>query len=170
MQWPRFRPRFALSLDVPAQAFIDAMRRHAQHGGTRIIARVLDRDVELHLPVDEQRVFTPVLHVQVREEPQGTSTLRGRFAPHPHLWTFVMALYFLLAMFAVAGLVYAASQIILHGALWSAWSLPIALALGGFIHGAVLIGQGLAADQMHALRGVVERVAEETTRALDRQG
>jgi hypothetical protein len=155
---------------VPPQAFIDAMRRHAQHGGTRIIARVLERDVELHLPVEEQRIFTPVLHVHVRDEAAGVSTLRGRFAPHPHLWTFVMALYFLLAMFAVAGLVYAASQVILRGALWSAWSLPIAIVLGGIVHGAVLIGQGLAADQMHALRSVVEHVVDETARSLDRQG
>ena len=58
---------------------------------------------------------------------------------------------------AGGGAMYAASQVIMGGSLWSLAVPPIAVAVGGFIHGGTLIGQGLSADQMHVLRSFLER-------------
>ena len=46
--------------------------------------------------------------------------------------------------------------------------VPGAAVIGGFVYGAAFIGQGLGAEQMYELRAVVDRVAEQGTRASDR--
>jgi hypothetical protein len=168
--WPRFRPRFVLPLLIPADSFHTAVREAVQRPGAPVTAITLPRQVELRLPEREQRLFTPVLNVVVREDDHGLPVLKARFAPHPHLWTLVLSIYFALAFVGIAGAMYAASQLILGGPLWSLLMVPAAIGLGGFVHGGILIGQGLSADQMHVLRSFLERTLEDKTRSLQTEG
>ena len=41
---------------------------------------------------------------------------------------------------------------------------PAAAALGAFVYGAVFIGQGLGAEEMHMQRSVVERAVDDAQR------
>ena len=75
-----------------------------------------------------------------------------------------------LAFGGIAGAVYAPSQLILGGPLWSLLVVPAAIGLGGFVHGGIPIGQGLSADQMHVLRSLLERSLEDKTRSLQTEG
>ncbi len=168
--WPRFRPRFVLPLLIPADNFHTAVREAVQRPGAPVTAITLPRQVELRLPEREPRLFTPVLNVVVREDDQGRPVLKACFAPHPHLWTLVVSISFALAFVGIAGAMDAASQIILGGPLWGLLVVPAALALGGFVHGGILTGQGLSTDQMHVLRAFLERTLEDKTRALQTGG
>ena len=160
-----------MPLVLAPDQFHTAVREAAHRDGAPVTAITLPRQVELRLPEQQQRVFTPVLHVVVREDGQGGALLKARFAPHPHLWTLVISLYFGLAFLSIGAAMYAFSQVIMGGPMWSLWVLPAAVAAGGFIHGGVLIGQGLSADHMHVLRCFLERTLEDaegpptTTRA-----
>jgi hypothetical protein len=168
--WPRFRPRFVLPLLIPPESFHAAVREAVKRPGAPVTAITLPLQVELRLPEKEQKLFTPVLNVVVREDDDGKPVLKARFAPHPHLWTLVISLYFALVFIGIGGAMYAASQVIMGGSLWSLAVLPIAAAVGGFIHGGILIGQGLSADQMHVLRTFLERTLEDKTRSLQTEG
>jgi hypothetical protein len=170
MRWPHFRPRFQLPLDVPPEVFFAAVKAAVRAPDAKITAVLLPTQLELRIPEEEQRFFTPLLHVIVRKDEQDRGVLKARFAPHPHLWMLVISMYFTLALLALAGVMYAFSMWILGGSLWSLVAVPAMAALGGFTHGAVLIGQGLSADQMHVLRSALERIVEECTAQRQTQG
>ena len=59
---------------------------------------------------------------------------------------------------------------ILGGSRWPLLVVPGALAAGGFIHDAVLIGQGLSTDHMHVLRGVLVCCIRDATAKLSTEG
>jgi hypothetical protein len=168
--WPRFRPRFVLPLLIPPDHFHAAVRKAVMQPGAPVTAITLPRQVELRLPEAQQRFFSPVLNVVVREDDDGRPILKARFAPHPHLWTLVISLYFALVFLSIGAAIYAFSQAIMGGSVWTLVFLPGAVAAGGFIHGGILIGQGLSADHMHVLRSFLERTLEETTNAMSTEG
>jgi hypothetical protein len=106
---------------------------------------------------DGERTFwSPYLNLEVEDEPDG-SAIRGRFSPHPNVWTMFMAVYILLALAALGGLSYGMVQYTLGQPPWSLWVAPVAAALFGFVYGATLIGQGLGAEQMYTMRSLIDR-------------
>jgi hypothetical protein len=104
----------------------------------------------------KQTFWSPYLNLEVEDEPDGLA-IRGRFSPHPHVWTLFMAVYILLAILALGGLSYGIVQHTLGQAPWSLLIVPAAVALSGFVYGATLIGQGLGAEQMYLMRSLVDR-------------
>jgi len=170
MQWPRFRPRFEMPLAIPPEAFIAEVQAALKRPGAPVTGIIVPSQLELRIPEQDQRLLTPVLHIVVRSTDDGGHVMKARFAPHPHLWMLVVAVYFALALLAVAGAMYGFSLLILGGSLWPFLVVPGALAAGGFIHGAVLIGQGLSADHMHILRGFLECSIRDATRKLATEG
>lgn len=153
------RPTFELPLDadpaVVLQAFDDALAegRHPVRG------TVAPPNADLRVPDDDKHFFSPVLCVRVREE-GGQVRLSGRFAPHPHVWTMFIAIYFVLGIGGVAGGVFGISQWMLKQTPWALVAIPISLGLIAFVYGAAFIGQGLGASQMYSLRNWVDHVLE----------
>src|SRR5690606_14227566 len=96
--------------------------------------------------------------------------LKARFAPHPHLWMLVISVYFTLRLIALAGFIWALVQGLLGGSLWRLLLVPGSALAGGFIHGAVLIGEGLSVDQMYRLRSFLAAVLADLDREAQRQG
>ena len=94
--------------------------------------------IELTVPEAERHTWSPHLSV-VFEEAGPSAVARGRFGPHPHLWTLFVAIYAHLAFVGLAGAVY-----------------------GGLVYLSAFLGQGLGADEMYRLRAFVE---EALTRA-----
>jgi len=70
-----------------------------------------------------------------------------------------MAVYGVLIMISLAGLVYGFAQLTVDETPWTMLAAPACLAPGAFVYGASLIGQGLTQDEMFALRVCVERLA-----------
>lgn len=170
MQWPRFRPAFETPLLIPPDAFVAGMQQALRRPGAPVTGIIVPGQVELRIPERDQRLLSPVLHLVVRATDDGGHVMKARFAPHPHLWMLVVAVYFTFALIGVAGAMYACSQMILGGPLWAFWLVPGTAAAGGFLHGAILIGQGLSADHMHILRSFLEHVVEDSTKALQTEG
>ncbi len=171
MDWPRFRPRFTMPLEIPPTAFVATMKTALAQPGAPVTGIIVPSQVELRLPEREARLLTPVLHVVCRADDDGGGhTMYARFAPHPHLWMLVVAIYFALGCVGMGGLCWGLAQSILGGTLWPYAIVPAVVALGGFIHGAVLIGQGVEAEHMHVLRSFLERVVDDATAALERDG
>lgn len=166
MKWPRFRPTFSMPLPIAPEAFVDGVREQLLKPQAPVTGILVPHQVELRIPERDQRLFTPVLHILIKSEHE----LVARFAPHPHLWMLVIAIYFGLAFVGIGALMLALSLtfVVRGGEVpWLVWAVvPGVLALGGFIHGAVLIGQGLSADHMHILRSFLEHALEEKARAV----
>ena len=113
--------------------------------------------------VEERHFWSPHLYLEARlvdaedEFAPEAPELRGRFAPHPNVWTMFIAIYAVLAIAALGGLIVGVSQWWLQTTPWALGVVPAAVALIGFVYGAVFIGQGLGASQMYELRAFVDR-------------
>jgi hypothetical protein len=157
---PRMRPEFELALAADGEVLLDRIRTRLSAPDAPLIGQVIPGHAILKIPRERRSLLSPMLHVEVvvRDRRQ---MARGRFTPHPNVWTGFMAVYGLLAMLGLAGLMYGFAQLTVDETPWAMLAAPAAIALIAFVYGATLIGQGLTADEMHELRGFVESVASD---------
>jgi hypothetical protein len=170
------RPTFEIPMVVGHEAVLAHLRRRLCDEGCGADGSVLRAGAEIHTRDAQQHFWSPTLSVQF-EERDGARVLRGRFAPSPSVWMLFIGVYGIIAMGGMAALMYGISQVMLGWSPWAFWGVPASMALGAFVYGAVFIGQGLGAEEMHMQRSVVERAVEDAAREattstppLDAQG
>ena len=172
MDRPRMRPTFVLPHADPSAvlgALPPLLEAHPRLTGT-----LFRRHAVLGVREEARHFWSPQLHLEVRlpdaddEDAPPAPQLHGRFSPHPHVWTMFMALYGVLGALGLAGLIAGLSQWTLGDAPWALIAIPVALALGGFVYGATFIGQGLGAEEMYALRSLLDRAIERADQPSER--
>ncbi|MEZ4387054.1 MAG: hypothetical protein R3D98_05670 [Candidatus Krumholzibacteriia bacterium] len=169
---PRMRPRFEVPLGAGAPHVLDVLRHHLARPDCRFQGQVVTGHAMLTLPRERRSLLSPVLNLEVAERPRGP-VLVGRFSPQPNVWTGFMAVYGVLGLAGLGGLMYGFAQLTVDEAPWAMLAAPIALALIGFVYGAAFIGQGLTVDEMYGMRAFVDGVAaeaEDDARAARREG
>ncbi|MBW1905095.1 MAG: hypothetical protein JRJ24_07275 [Deltaproteobacteria bacterium] len=160
------RPRFELQLPVARETWLEALRSALRDDAGALRGQVFRKHAVVEMRDGQRTFWSPYLNLEVEDEPDG-SAIRGRFSPHPNVWTMFMAAYILLAIIALGGITYGIVQSTLGQPPWALWIAPAAVALFGFVYGATLIGQGLGAEQMYIMRSVVDRACVD---ALDMRG
>jgi len=150
------RPRFEFQLPVSREIWLDALQSALASDPSSLRGQVFRKHAVVQMCTAEQTFWSPYLDLEVEDEPDGTA-IRGRFSPHPNVWTMFMAVYILLGIIALGGLSYGIVQYTLGQAPWALGIAPAAVALFGFVYGATLIGQGLGAEQMYTMRSLVDR-------------
>jgi hypothetical protein len=154
------RPRFEFQLPVARERWLEALGSALQHDAASLRGQVFRKHAVVEMRDGHRTFWSPYLNLEVEDEPDG-SAIRGRFSPHPHVWTMFMAVYIFLAIVALGGLSYGMVQYTLGQSPWSLLIAPAAVALFGFVYGATLIGQGLGAEQMYTMRSLIDRVCVE---------
>ena len=149
------RPRFELAFEHPSEEVWSAIEQAIASPEARCTGWVQEGAGELHVLREDEHFFSPMLCLCADDSVGGT-VLRGRFGPHPHVWMFFMAIYFVLGAIAVGGAMYGISQWMMGAEPWALWLTPAGIALAAFVYGAAFIGQGLGAEQMHWLWSVVD--------------
>lgn len=160
------RPRFEFQLPVTRERWLDALRSLLETHTGPLRGQVFRKHAVVEMRDAERTFWSPYLNLEVEDEPDG-SAIRGRFSPHPNVWTMFMAVYILLAIVALGGLSYGMVQYTLGQPPWAVLIAPAAVALFGFVYGATLIGQGLGAEQMYTMRSLIDRVCVEALGARD---
>lgn len=150
MERPRMRPLFKLALPIAAARLMAEIESRLEQPGSPFIGTVLRRHVALTVRDADRHFWSPHLSVDVLAEGSDT-TLRGRYAPHPNIWTGIMASYAVLGMCAIAGSMYGMSQWILGWPPWALLAIPASAAGAAATWMAAAVGQRLAMAQMHAL-------------------
>ena len=149
---PHMRPPFRLPLSVPGADLLAEIEARLARGNSPFVGAVLRRHVELSIRPERRRFWSPHLSVDILEEEEGT-ILRGRYGPHPEVWTLVMAIFGVLIMVSLGSMVFGLSQWNLGWEPWALWGLP-ACALGaGTLWYAGIVGQRTAYPQMLQLEG-----------------
>ena len=160
------RPRFELQLPIEPETWLQTLRMLLDSDPGCLRGQVFRKHAVLEI-CDQARTFwSPYLTLEVEGEPDGAA-IRGRFSPHPHVWTMFMGVYIMLAIIALGGLSYGIVQLTLGQPAWAFLIVPAAVAMFGFVYGATLIGQGLGAEQMYTMRSMVDRTCVD---ALDAGG
>lgn len=150
------RPRFEFQLPVDRERWLRELRSLLEEPPEALRGQVFRKHAVIEMSEPARTFWSPYLNLEVEDEPDG-SAIRGRFSPHPNVWTMFMGVYILLAIGALAGLSYGIVQVTLGQFPWAFLIVPVAAALFGFVYGATLIGQGLGAEQMYKMRSLIDR-------------
>lgn len=150
MTTPSIRPHFDLEFRETADAVMARLRERLPRC-PRCTGISKGNHAELFVPQSERRIYSPWLSVTAEAEHDQT-VLRGRFAPHPSVWTWYLFCSFGLAFCLLVGLSLAYAQWATETTPWGLVSLPICLVLAGLLVLASQIGQRMGADQMHHLK------------------
>lgn len=153
------RPRFEVALSPAEGGVLHELRGALAAPTPPCLGIVEGRHAELRVLLADEHVFSPVLSLTLEQRPEGT-VLKGRFSPHPNVWTCFMAIYGLLLMTATGGAMYGISQWMIQQTPWALLVVPAALLAFGLVFGASFIGQGLGAEQMYVLRRIVDEALE----------
>ncbi len=156
MATPLIRPTFEIAVDLDPETVMENLRRRLPQC-PRCTGMSLGPHAELFVPESERRVWSPWLSVTARESDHGT-TVRGRFAPHPSVWTLYLFLAFGLGFALLVGLTWGYAQWAMDTVPWALGSAPLVLALALALYGISLIGQRLSASQMVQLRSALDEL------------
>jgi hypothetical protein len=149
------RPRFEIPLDEVDGKCFQRLEKLLAEDEAPYTGQVLREHAFIQLPREQRSMLSPYLNLNIREE-ESQCTLIGRFTPHPHVWTGFMAIYGILAMIGLCGLMYGLAQMTVDETPWGLWAVPFCLGLIAFVYGAAIIGQGLTADEMYRMRAYIE--------------
>lgn len=159
MTAPRIRPRFELELADDPDRVMEILRSRLHHC-PRCTGVSVGRHAELFVPEAEQRVWSPWLSVTAEPGAAGGSRLRGRFAPHPHVWTLYMFLAFALGFALLVGVTWGYAQWAMDTTPWALLSVPIGLVLGLALYLVSLAGQRLGHEQIERLEDALVELVE----------
>jgi hypothetical protein len=155
----RFRPHFRLLVDLPREEAIALLRSRLAESRSRDCWKGKGRWCEIHLPEQEQRLWTPHLSLRLDHEPQGSSIF-GRFAPRPEVWTFFMFLYVLVAFLILFGGTFGYVQWASGEIAWGLWAVWLGLPFLALLHIASYVGQRLGQAQMEELQARLDEVTQ----------
>ena len=154
MSAPRVRPRFEIEVAGDPDDLMQRLRERLP-GCPNCTGCSVGRHAELFVPEAERRLWSPYLSVTAYER-NGGSMLRGRFAPHPSLWTFYLFLAFAAGFAILVGTAWGYAQWATEATPWALTIVAAALVLGAALCLASQIGQRLGAEQMTRLRAALE--------------
>ena len=115
------------------------------------------RHAELFVADEVRRVWSPWLSITAERGSNG-SVLRGRFAPHPGIWTLYLFLAFGLGFALLVGTTWGYAQWAIERSPWALLCVPLVLLFGSGLYLASIVGQRLGAEQMVELRAVLEEL------------
>jgi len=154
---PRMRPTFEIPMKVDGTATMARIKQRLERGSKRICGQVIGDHAYVQIPPEQQSLLSPHLNLELLARDDKV-VLRGRFSPRPNVWTGFMALYGVLALTGLAGLMMGWAQTMVDEYPWGFWAVPAAVALIAFVYGAAVIGQGLTQNEMYVLRNFVDHM------------
>jgi hypothetical protein len=150
MTTPHIRPSFEIVVDLDPITLMEQLRRRLPRC-TGCVGMSVGPHAELFVPENERRVWSPWLSVTARDSDRGT-VVRGRFAPHPNIWTLYLFLAFGLSFALLVGLTWGYAQWAMETTPWALVSAPLVALAALALLGISLIGQRLGTSQMVQLR------------------
>ncbi len=176
MWWFQLRPSFRYSIHGSRDEAIGRLQRVFERVGEPSIFFMHGEYGELHLPINEHRLWSPHLSFYLIESPTPESQslenpspengtpccdLRGLFAPRPDVWTFVWILYLVFTFTAFFALIFAYVQWMLAHSLSGLWVALFSCVIVLSIYVVANVGQQWSADQMRELKGRLDQTLEQ---------
>lgn len=158
MTAPQVRPRFEIETDLQADALMERVRERLPQC-PHCTGVSVGRHAELFVPDAERRLWSPWLSVTADEHERG-SLLRGRFAPHPNVWTFYLFLAFGLGFALLVGTTWGYAQWATGRPPWALAIVPTVFLLGALLYFASQVGQTLGGEQMDHLRSALDELVQ----------
>lgn len=169
MKAPRIRPSFRIPLNRSADEVMALLRERLKGSRYAECSRSKGRCADIFLDEEARRLWSPYLSIQVEEGPEG-ALLRGRYGPHPEVWTLFMFLYAAVGFLALMGLMLGFVQWQSGMEAWGFWGCYVGIPGLALLYGVSATGQRLSAHQMEELRDRMEELLDGVTEVRDAQG
>ncbi len=103
------RPRFKLKINTDNQKALLAFEKVKKEQTDFVVKRV-DNHVIIRFPKEKQHFWSPQLHIEIDEEGEKKSIIRGLFGPSPTVWTLFMFFHFIVGGLFIGFAVWAYSN------------------------------------------------------------
>lgn len=155
------RPSFELDSPLAPDVVAERIARHVRSGTNPCPCQQAGGHLCLTVNASERRVWSPWLHIDVREgEQPDRSVIFARFSPKPALWTAVMLTYLALATACFFAVCFAISQWVLGEPPTLLWVLPPCAIVALTLLVGTRVAHRLAHDQMRSLAGVLSEALD----------
>ncbi len=165
MSIPKMRPSFLLIVGLTHKEAIERIRGLVEHPDGRFTGKIVGKHIMLTVSEKDRHFWSPWLDMEVLEEEDdedsgesaqgGAATVRGRFMPHPNIWTAYMAAYFGLGTFGLFAACFAYAQWVTESPPTALWGVGLSVVLTVAVWWSAQVGQKLARGQMEVLMEVV---------------
>lgn len=88
------RPRFSIDLEEQQEALIGRFEENLTDPNCLYCTRIVDAHIIIDVPPKEDHFWSPQLHIEIEENQDGTSVVKGLFGPKPQVWTMFMFVHF----------------------------------------------------------------------------
>lgn len=162
MSIPRMRPTFSLQTGMTPDGVIARIHGLIDQPGGAFTGKVVGRHIILTVRAQDRHFWSPWLELEVTDagvdDPGSWAELRGRFTPHPSIWTGFAFGYFSLIVLALFAGVWGMSQWLIDQRPTALWAALACCVVMGLLWWSAQVGQRLARGQMEVLREAVEGV------------
>lgn len=153
------RPRFEIDPPISADDALARLRDALRRQAGEFEGALSSKHVVVRLGQQRRRLWSPVLDADVRETESGTQ-IRGRFGPHPNVWTFFVFVRACLFVALISASVFACSQSMVYGSssVWSYAAVAAVLVVVEYV--GVAVAQKNTQGDMDALADFVRAAIE----------
>lgn len=146
---------------LPPETVIELLSSGLRSAECPCVGSITKRHAWIHMQDEDRRFWSPTLDLSLDEVPEGT-VLRGRFGPHPNVWTMFIFIYAALGLLSLLAAIYGMAQLTLDRPPWALAASAGLAALIGFVYGAAFIGEGLGSQQMTQISIFLDRTIVRT--------
>lgn len=145
------RPRFQLSSNFSQTELLEKIRNALNQPDAPIKGTIVDHHVILRIPVKDQHYWSPQLDLEIEEQADNVTRIKGLFGPSPSVWFMYVFFYSVLGFVSVVVMIMGFSQLNLGLSARILWILPITTILFIFAFLTAQAGQKLGHAEMKRL-------------------
>ena len=96
------RPRFKIDYNLAKQKIITKFKDNLTHKNCKYCSKIIDGHIVIDVPKSEDHFWSPQLNIEIVENTEKSSIVKGLFGPKPQVWTLFMFIHFVMAFAFIA--------------------------------------------------------------------
>ncbi len=92
------RPRFSIDLEENRDTVLNRFSNEFKKEETSLRGNIVDGHIFISVSKKDEHFWSPELHLEIIEETNKTSLLKGLFGPKPQVWTLFMFVHFVIGV------------------------------------------------------------------------
>lgn len=153
------RPRFQEYVTISRDDLLLKFREALAIPETGVKGSFMEHHLTLKIPREEQHFWSPQLQLELEQQEDGLTLIRGLYGPRPTVWLMFLFFYALLGFIAMIITIIGFSEVNLGLPGRILWVLPIVGGVAIFMFLSARAGQRLGQAEMVRLHHFFEQVA-----------
>ena len=155
----RVRPIFNVETELDMEEIVQKIEaiNHSSQPHSRLHIHVFDERIKLQLPEEGSHYWSPELEMHFSKT-EDLTHIKGRYGPHPNVWTLFMVLYLAIAISSLFILIIGFARLSLGLSSRILWLLPLLIGSYIVLYIVSQLGQKLGADETFTIHHFVEEL------------